>query len=130
MTRLFVSVALVALLASCAADTDSQAKEMLSDGESVHGVFSPDPDPPRVGENTMLISLMDAEDMSPVLGAALNVQPWMPHHGHGSPRDTTVTEIGDGTYEVEIFYQMGGDWELRVGMPNAEDSFVVPQTVR
>jgi len=53
-------------------------------------------------------------------------------HGHGTPTVPTVTEVGDGVYDVGILYPMTGRWELRVEVSRADmqDRFVVEQNVR
>ncbi|MFW6049549.1 MAG: FixH family protein [Myxococcota bacterium] len=109
----------------------SQETELVSEDGAFSGHFSPDPDPPAAGLTTYLVELHDPSGQS-VQGASLEVEPWMPGHGHGSPEPATVAELGDGAYAVEVFYNMGGYWELTVDVEHgaAADRFVVAQEVR
>ena len=58
--------------------------------------------------------LTDALDDVPLEGAALEVVPWMPAHGHGVPDDVVVSERAAGWYMAEVTFTMPGDWELQI----------------
>ncbi len=91
------------------------------------------PNPPVVGDNELMLYLGSTESMSccsgeSVSGAELTVVPWMPGHGHGSPKTPEVIEEGDGTYLVtNLFYSMPGHWELQIDVVDEHfaDTFVV-----
>lgn len=93
-----------------------------------HAVFSPDPNPPIVGDNTLLVEFTDPSMVSDVTVGA-----WMPAHGHGTPEDPVVTETVDGDYEVsKLNYIMPGGWELTVDVDGSAgpDQFVIAFDVR
>ena len=90
--------------------------------------FTADPDPPTTGDNTLIIHLVDSEAGEAITGAELEVEPWMPGHGHGSPQVPSVTEEGDGEYLVEnIYYSMPGYWELHIDVTDngTTDTFTI-----
>lgn len=103
-------------------------QELFSDSGSLLGVFDPD-GAPRVGTNHIAIDLYSGEHA--VEGAIMEVEPWMPHHGHGSPRPTVMTVDEDG-YDLEVYFNMAGHWELHVSVQTelGDDSFLVPIEVR
>ena len=75
------------------------------------------PAPPELFDNKWTVTLSDGA--GPMAGATVTVDTWMPDHGHPSPKTVSVTEIGDGKYElfpVNLF--MPGLWEVTV---NVED---------
>lgn len=73
-----------------------------------------EPSPARVGQARLHIHVQDAEGGN-VENAALEVVPWMPSHGHGSPETPKVIESGAGMYEAfPITFSMPGPWEIRV----------------
>lgn len=79
-----------------------------------------------VGINTVEIVIHDSRDTD-VLGAKIEVIPWMPGHGHGVEDKPTITEKGGGLYRIEnINFTMGGDWQLKMKIRKAdrEDSVV------
>lgn len=104
-------------LAACGAEPAPAAAEL--DGvSSRHGTlvgsFSPAPDPPATGDNALAMRLARASG-APVVGAVVQLEPWMPAHGHGSPTVPTVVEVGGGAYRAEaIHLTMPGHWELAV----------------
>lgn len=60
---------------------------------------------------------------TPVTGATIDVEPWMPGHGHGSTEVPIVAEDGDGWYTVSnVFYTMPGYWELYIDIDDAVDT--------
>lgn len=54
---------------------------------------------------------------------------WMPSMGHGSS-PVTVEKIDVGSYRVsQVFFTMGGDWEIRIEILNADkvaDAAIIP----
>ena len=84
------------------------------------------PTPPDVGDNAWTLEITDASG-APLSGLAVDVQPWMPLHGHGlSPARYAAADLGGGTYDVESFdLIMPGLWEFTVDLAaggEAEDT--------
>lgn len=72
------------------------------------------PAPPQKGDNTWMIQVVDSGD-APVTGADVEVTPFMPDHGHGTPITTDVTEMTGGNYEGKpVNLWMPGLWEVTV----------------
>ena len=73
------------------------------------------PAPPSKGNNTWALQLLDSGD-TPIDGATLDVTPFMPDHGHGTPIGTAVTPGGsNGEYSAEpVNLWMPGYWEVTV----------------
>lgn len=83
-----------------------------------------DPDPPAVGEVdlTMEVTVDDA----PLEGADLELEPWMPAHGHGSNTVPSITHLNDGLYGVDdLTFSMAGHWELEVDVEWDDHSAVI-----
>lgn len=81
-----------------------------------------DPAMPIRGDNAWTLAVTDSSG-APMTGLDLTVGPWMPDHGHGSPVQVNVTEVGDGEYLVEpLNLFMAGYWEITVEIEDPEDS--------
>lgn len=82
---------------------------------------SAQPAPPDVGDNLWQLELLDANGVA-VSGASVQIEPFMPGHGHGTfPRFADATEV-DGVYDVASFNLfMPGYWEHRVVIRTADD---------
>lgn len=122
-------------LAACGSEIEPAGQE-LSNQKSEKGVFSaafvPDPDPPTTGTNALGIALADANG-KPVNQASIEIEPWMPGHGHGTPTVPVVEALGDGKYRAEkIDFMMPGLWELTVGVHvgDLSDTFVLAYDVK
>lgn len=77
------------------------------------------PSPPSRGLNAFRLEVKDASG-TPLSGLVVGVQPWMPAMGHGGSKQPTVTEVGDGVYDVEnVYLTMPGTWELRTSLSGA-----------
>jgi membrane fusion protein, copper/silver efflux system len=75
--------------------------------------LKPKPNPPEVGQNTIIVKLTDAEG-KPVNDAKVTLLPFMPAMG-SMPRmeqKSQVTLKGNGLYEVVFELPMGGTWEI------------------
>lgn len=127
---------LAAAFAGCG-DVDSN-NDVQDNGPVVseQGLFeahvTPDPSQPSTGDNTLMLHVMDMEDNG-VEGLALDVEPWMPHHGHGSPEEPVVMEKDNGMYMVtNLVYSMPGRWEVRIDVDDGEvsDRFVLKYSVQ
>lgn len=127
MSRISVVPALFFLLACSHGHHAAEPQEVLSDSGALVGVFTP-MDGLHVGHNHITVELYEGERL--IDASVMEVEPWMPHHGHGSPQPATVTRV-EGAHEVEVFFNMAGHWELHVAVQSelGSDSFVVPLEV-
>jgi hypothetical protein len=90
-----------------AKQTDSGVEVALVEAE---------PAPPARLDNSWVISVEDASG-EPREKAQLTLNPQMPDHGHGSPREPLVKELGDGEYRAEpISLFMPGYWTVGVSV--------------
>jgi hypothetical protein len=72
---------------------------------------SSDPAPPTKGNNTWNVKLLDHAG-SPVMGATIDVVPFMPDHGHGTSVTPVVTPEADH-YKIDPLYLfMHGLWNV------------------
>ncbi len=113
--------------AATVAQTNSLSDTLASRNGNYRAVFVADAFPAVVGENQVMLDLLDSAG-NPVEGAGLSVEPWMPAHNHGSDQEPGFEEVGGGTYRISgISYTMPGLWELRIHVKaaNGEDDFVV-----
>lgn len=95
------------------------------------GEFEFQPSPPEVGENTLAFHV-EATGAA-VVGADVQLESYMPAHGHASGQSLGVSEIGDGNYETStIVYNMPGTWELTIEISAGAgtDTFVLSYDVR
>ena len=117
------AVALAALFASCAQKLDTASALHVGD---LLVQLQLDPDPPRAGENTLRLVVLDAQG-KPVDGARLGfvydmqAMGAMPEMKGGG--DTKA--LGGGKYQIDYPLAMHGDWSLTVGIdapghPHAE----------
>ncbi len=82
------------------------------------------PAPPDKGDNRWTIEVTDGAG-APVSGMALEAEPFMPDHGHGTPEVALFTDQGDGSYTLTpVNFFMPGYWETTVTVvdPGATDS--------
>ncbi|MEM7797761.1 MAG: FixH family protein [Chloroflexota bacterium] len=106
---LLLSISLFAL-AGCRQSNQPDQLEALQIG-IVSPLF-----PPLVGEDTVRIKVLDANDQ-PIDDLALNLKGDMTHAGM-EPVLSEAIPMGEGIYEVPFEWTMGGDWILTV---DAED---------
>lgn len=88
-------------------------------GGSFYVEWSPEPSPVPLNELfAVRFRVLDPADReTPVAGAAVTADAWMPEHGHGTTLTPRVDSHGDGTATGEGFLlHMEGRWELRVGV--------------
>ncbi|MFO0754488.1 MAG: FixH family protein [Thermodesulfovibrionales bacterium] len=88
-------------------------------------------DPPRpvVGNNTVLMTVLDRRTGKGVEGAVIEATPWMTLHSHGSTKSTRVIEQGKGMYRVtDVYLTMEGEWDLLLSIrkDGKEDTAVFP----
>jgi hypothetical protein len=126
---------LTLLLASCAStmqNTKVDEKHVHDDGEftkhyeeslfqvTAKGMYSVElvlkEHDLKTGINAVDIIIHDKTDRD-IVGADIEVIPWMPDMGHGVFEKPVITEKGGGLYAVEnIILIMSGRWELRVNI--------------
>lgn len=95
------------------APTDSG--ELISDGGTYHLDLTLDPAEPVAGEEVLAsLLVMTRADMASLTDATVEIEPWMPMHGHGISDPVAVEELGDGLYEGRFVFSMPGSWELRI----------------
>lgn len=130
---LLLSPLLLAL--ACGDATEGDGFDPTADYPSEAGLYllqgAREPDPPRKGLNTLMLTLKDAEG-APVNDAEIEVEPWMPAHGHGTTA-VSPDALGDGEYATErLYFNMAGNWEIRVRVdgPDGADRVVLNFTVR
>lgn len=106
--------------ATCA--QESRAEEFVpgmskrTEGGIEVALIEAEPEPPARLDNSWVISVANA-DGEPQEGAQMTLNPQMPDHGHGSPREPVVTELGDGEYRAEpISLFMPGYWTVDVSV--------------
>ena len=70
------------------------------------------PDPPAVGQATLLLRLGDPEGR-PIEGAAMSLRGDMTHAGMAAVLED-AEEVGEGLYRVWFEWTMAGDWVITV----------------
>jgi hypothetical protein len=123
-------VALVACQSDGADDVEPPAcdgcnlgTEADTDGGTFHVTYSVTPDPIVVGEDfDVRVIVYDAADMSTMMSdATVDVDAWMPLHGHGMSVTPTITPNGDGTFVASgMQFSMTGHWEVTVEVTHGE----------
>lgn len=71
-----------------------------------------EPDPPAVGESTVIVTLQDAGG-NPIEGAQISIHGDMDHAGM-EPVDRDTSTATDGEYRVPFEWTMGGGWILEI----------------
>ena len=94
--------------------------------------YTADPEPVLAGDTMLMLQITDASDEAAVLGATLDVEPWMPAMGHGIMGEVTLMEMADGMYHAEWAYPMTGPWEVTINVDSdaGVDDAVVDFEVR
>ena len=79
------------------------------------------PNPPERGENTWRIQIHAQATQEPLEGCGIDLIPFMPEHGHGSPKTPELSELGGGEYEFsDIVFTMPGLWSMEFSMTCAD----------
>jgi hypothetical protein len=101
--------------------------QMRSENGSLWLELRSSPQPPEQGTNHFEAFIVRSESYAPVTGLEIEVEPWMPAHGHGSPSEPSVEELGQGRYLIrDVAFNMAGEWELTIRTRGpVEDRFVV-----
>ena len=94
---------------------DSEVSGLYEGSQGVVFDLGIDPDPPQAGEVELIMEI--SQDDQPIEEATIEVEPWMPAHGHGANTEAVVHEVGDGVYEVDdLSFSMPGHWELAIDL--------------
>jgi Cu(I)/Ag(I) efflux system membrane fusion protein len=113
MTRITIVLIAVLALAGCAArDRDAKHVPMQRVGAYRIGVATL-PDPPRIGENTMTVTVRETGG-APVRDAGLDVVVSMPAMGAMPYMESRgeVHESEPGVYRVDYGLAMNGEWDV------------------
>lgn len=103
---------------------------VTSDSGKLQGELRSIPQPLEQGPNEILLTIHDAETHEPKDGLTLTVEPWMPHHEHGSSVVPKVKAEGNGNYLVEdVVFTMPGDWDLRIHITSPVHDAFTPTVV-
>lgn len=122
-----------ALVASCSGERqpgiyqDGQPVRPFTSTENghYHVRWASQPHPIPINEPFEIV----LDVLGPEADLTLEVDGWMPGHGHGMLRTPRVTPLGQGRYQVRgMLFHMEGAWELRVALAwreNQGDTFVI-----
>jgi len=102
----FVALTLLACGCSRRTTTTDQAPHLRLD------IVELRPDPPAVGQATLLVRLSDQEGR-PIEGATMSLRADMTHAGM-APVLEDAEEVGEGLYRVSFEWTMAGDWVITV----------------
>lgn len=138
-TRLSAALGFLLALGSTACGGSERTSEGLDASDALKSQsgaylvrYTPIPDPPVTGKNQLTLDLARATGGA-VADATLEVTPWMPAMGHGSPVQPTVQDLGGGEYSVDdLDYTMPGRWEVKIALTDADvvDQVVIELDVR
>lgn len=117
MKSSFLLLLIVSILAACGSD-NKEAKVV----ENLQIQLAVNPDPPMVGESTLMITVADAAG-KPIDGAAVAVHGDMDHEGM-EPVDSETSASENGVYHVPFEWTMGGGWILDVTITLPDDGGV------
>jgi hypothetical protein len=118
---------LIALSIGCGGemiDPAPAAMQLASESGRYLIEVSSDPNPTARGVNTVMFTVTD-DGGAPMPQLALDVQPWMPSHNHGTSVQPTVVNMNGGTYRIDnVYFFMAGHWELRTTFTESGDHVV------
>ncbi|MCA9564496.1 MAG: FixH family protein [Myxococcales bacterium] len=93
------------------APTNQDGVVQTDQGHYALTILEPTGDP-SVGELSLRFELADA-DGAAVIGATIVAEESMPSMGHGGGGTPSVSEVGDGVYDVDgVVFSMAGFWEV------------------
>lgn len=99
----------------------------LSDSGKLSFELRSNPQPLEQGSNELLLTITETGTHEPASDLAMTIEPWMPHHDHGSSAVPEVSAIGDGQYLVRnLVFTMAGEWELRIDITSPEEDALRP----
>lgn len=117
--HLMNGLALIVLLALAGCGSEERESvfpiEMVGENGLFRAVLTPRSEPLVVGSNVFELQVFAVESDAAAEGLLVAVEPWMPHHHHGSPSEPSVEELGEGRYLIrDVAFNMEGEWELRI----------------
>lgn len=75
---------------------------------------------PDRGDNTWTVRVADAMG-NPEESMVVSLRPWMPDHGHGSPVEPVIADLGGGEYRIEsLNLFMPGLWQITFNLETPE----------
>lgn len=80
-----------------------------------------------VGENDFQLAIYKRESMMSfpaVEDLTIEIEPWMPTMGHGSPNNVDPTHTMHGYYSGQANFTMTGYWQLRLTIRNADGEVI------
>jgi hypothetical protein len=114
-----VALSFTSVACSAAGEAPVDAELRALEGPFV-GMLMIEPNPPRVGEHRVVITL-DVH-ASTLEHAQVVVAPWMPAHGHGTA-EVEAVEMAPGLYVADdVFFNMPGVWDLHVHVADERDT--------
>lgn len=99
--------------------TDTFVVGLQKDGDGSkldYSMMLADPNPPQRGDNTWTVRINEVASGTPLANATLDVVPFMPAHGHDSPKTVNITAgTVPGEYVLEpVNLWMPGVWETTI----------------
>ncbi len=102
------------------ADSFTTGMNKSTKGGTVVSLVEASPAPPARNNNDWVLELTD-EEGELIVDAAIALNPFMPDHGHGSPREPVVKELGEGRYSAgPIAFFMPGYWSVEIEVRREE----------
>lgn len=88
---------------------------MIKDGDKARiTIMDAVPATPIRADNAWTLMITDLAD-APLEGVDVSIRPWMPDHGHGTPVEAEITDLGGGEYHFEpVNLFMAGLWEIHL----------------
>lgn len=75
---------------------------------------------PDRGDNTWTVRIADAAG-NPEESMVVSLRPWMPDHGHGSPVEPVITDLGGGEYRIgSLNLFMPGLWQITFNLESPD----------
>lgn len=109
------------------ADTYTAGMSKIGDNGFEFVLVDAAPTPPDRGDNDWTIQVLDPA-AAPMDGLTLEVVPFMPDHGHGTPKVPAITPADSGTYQASpVNLWMPGLWEVTVSA--TDDTGLLDTTV-
>ncbi len=112
--RLASLLALGLLLSACCGTPENSAPlvKQKSDQGKLELTLVTTPQPPTRGLDSAVLTVTDPSG-KPVAGLTVGLTPYMPAMGHGGSVQPTVTDKGNGVYDItNLYLYMPGEWQL------------------
>lgn len=109
--------------------TTSSLYQFLDSAQKVHFVSLLNGGNFKLGENPIeftVHSRMDMMNFPSVEDLEIQIEPWMPTMGHGSPNNVDPVHVKDGHYKGKVNFTMTGLWHIKVRIKKNGD-LVAPE---